>query len=351
MLAPITYTQPLATISRPRMLPVEGEVLVSVGERVGSGDIVARANLTTQHIMLDAARALGLSPERAGNLIQRNVGERVEEGAIIAGRRGVGARQLRAPAEGTIAAISEGQILLQVSDQQSVLQARVPGEIVDVEPGRGVVIECVCAWVQGVWGNDRVADGLLQIVGDAADHALTADQIDMSLRGAILLAGHCNQRQALDLAAQVPIRGLILGSLATKLLPFAEKAPYPIVLTEGFGQAPMNADAYKLFNNHNQEQATLNAQRSNPISGERPELIIPLKDAGKPPQPVELQSFRIGQSVRVLSGAYKGLLGDITALLAGSTLFESGIRAAGAEVDLGSGVRASIPLANLELLG
>lgn len=351
MLAPITYIQPLATIRRPRRLLVEGEVLVSVGERVNSGDPVALANITTQHLMLDAGRALGQAPERASKLIQRAVGEKVDEGAIIAGRRGVGARQLRAPVSGTVAAISEGQILLQVSDQRMLLRARVPGEVVEIEPGRGVVIECVCAWTQGVWGNGRVADGILQIVGDAADQTLTADQIDMSLRGAILLAGHCGQRQALELAAQVPIRGLVLGSLATKLMPIAEKVPYPILLTEGFGQSPINADAYKLFNNHNEEQATLNAQKSDPISGERPELIIPLKDAGKPPRPVELQSFRVGQSVRVLSGAYKGLLGDIAALLPASTLYASGLRAPGAEVALVSGVQADIPLANLELLG
>jgi hypothetical protein len=351
MLAPVTYIQPLTTLRRQRLLPVEGHVLVNLGDHVRSADPVARANLYTKHLMLDAGRALGLPADRVSKLIQRSVGENVEQGVIIAGRRGVGARQLRAPAGGQIAAISEGQILLQVSDESALLPARVPGEIIDIDPGRGVTIESVCAWVQGVWGNGRFADGNLQIMADNPTHQLTADQIDMSLRGVILLAGSCSQRQALELAAQVPIRGLILASLATRLLPIAEKMPYPIVLIEGFGQAPMNTDAFKLFGNHNGAAATLNAQRNDRFNGERPEVIIPLKDAGRPPQPVPMQSFRLGQNVRVLSGETKGALGEIASLLPASTLFASGLRAPGADIDLANGGHVRVPLANLELLG
>lgn len=350
MLAPVTYIQPLATLRRRRELAVEGTVLVGLGESVRPSDAIARSNLFTKHIILDAGRALGLPSERVIKMIQRSVGETVETGAIIAGRRGVAARQLRAPAAGRIAAISGGQILLQVSDESTLLLARVPGEVINVEPGRGATIECVCAWAQGVWGNGRLGEGILQMLADSPLHQLTADQIDMSLRGSVLLAGHCSQKQALELAGQVPIRGLVLGSLATRLIPVAEKMPYPIILMEGFGEIPLNSDALKLFSNHNGEVATLNAQQSDPFSGERPEVIIPLKDVGRPPQPVALQSFRLGQNVRVLSGKYKGALGEISDMLP-TLLFASGLRAGAAEVNLASGGRIRVALANLELLG
>jgi hypothetical protein len=350
MTAPITYIQPLTTLRRRRELPVEGAINVSLGESVRAGDVIARSNLFTKHIMLDASRALGLPPDRVERLIQRRVGEAVEEGAIIAGRRGLAARQLRAPAAGQIAAISGGQILLQVSEDSALLHARLPGHVIDIDPGRAVTIECICAWVQGVWGNGRFGEGILQLVADSPAHQLTADQIDMSLRGSILIAGHCSQRQALDLAAQVPIRGLVLASLATRLIPLAEKMPYPIVLVEGFGEIPLNQDAYKLFNNHNGADAALNAQTRDPFKGERPELVIPLEDAGRPPQPVPVQNFRLGQNVRVLAGKYKGALGEISDLLA-PMLFEGGLRAPAAEVTLGAGGRVRVPLANLELLG
>lgn len=351
MIAPVSYIQPLTTLRRKRTMPVEGVVLVNLGATVHSSDAVARANLEARHLILDAGRALGLSAERANKLILRNVGEKVEEGAIIAGKRGVAARQLRAPASGTIAAISEGQVLLQVNDDSSLMPARVPGLVIDVQPNRGVTIECICALAQGVWGNGGLADGFLQMVGSGPEQVLTADQIDMSLRGVILFVGRCEQRQALELAAQVPIRGLIVGSLATRLLPIARKMAYPIVVTEGFGPTPMNTDAFKLFSNHNGEQATLNAQIFEPGGLERPEVIIPIKDAGRPPQPVPAQSFRIGQTARVLAGADKGLLGEITALLPASTQYNSGLRAASAQIALESGKVTNYPLANLELLG
>lgn len=349
MVASVSHVQPQVTLRRRRNLPVEGTVLVNLGDSVHSGDAVARANLGSRHLILDAGRALGMSPDRAKKLIQRSEGEAVDEGAIIAGRRGVGVRQLRAPSAGTIAAISEAQVLLRVSDESSLLPARVPGVIIDVEPNRGVMIECACAWIQAAWGNGALADGFLQVIGPSPEQTLTADQIDMSLRGAILVAGRCEQRQALELASQVPIRGLILGSLSTRLVPIAQKVTYPIVLTEGFGQTAMNADAFKLLSMHNGEAATLNAQRAD--AGDGPEVIIPLKDVGRPPQPVPYQNFRVGVTVRVTSGPDKGRLGEIAALKPTSALFASGVRAPGAEVVLQGARRETIPLANLELLG
>jgi hypothetical protein len=351
MLAPITFIQPLTTIRRPRLLNVEGIVLANMDDKVSATDIVARASLYTRHIMLDANQSLGLPRAETTNLIQREVGEHVDSGAIIAGKRGIGARQLRAPASGKIAAISGGQILLQVSDESSALQARIPGQIVDIEPGRGVVIECVCAWVQCIWGNGGLADGRLQMMGKQSNHSLTADQIDISQRGVVLVAGHCNQQQALDLAEQVPVRGVILGSMATRLLPFAETLPYPIVLTEGFGKVAMNKDAFRLLGNHNGQLATINAQPLDQITGERPEIVIPLGESGKPPEPVSIQRFQVGQGVRIISGEHKGQVGEIAVLLPASTEYDSGLRGSGAEVSLENLGSTSIPLANLELLG
>lgn len=351
MIAPISYIQPLTTLRRQRNLAVEGQVLVKPGDIVHSTDIVARANLGSHHLILDAARALGLPADRAEKLIQRSVGEQVEAGAIIAGRRGVGTRQLRAPMAGQIAAISDAQIMLQVSDESSLLQARVPGQVVDIDPGRGVTIECIGAWAQGIWGNGHLGDGILYVVGDSPEQVLTADQIDMSLRGAILVAGTCEHRQALELAAQVPIRGLVLGSLATKLIPLALRQAYPIVLIEGFGKTPMNMDAFKLLGNHKGDQATINAQKPDLLNGDRPEVIIPVKEAGRPPQAIPMQSFRVGQTVRVLAGADRGLIGQITKMLSSSTFYASGLHAPGAQVELPRRGRVDYPLVNLELLG
>lgn len=350
-LAPISYMQSLIRLRRTRRLESEGEVLVSVGQTVSSGEAIARGTLAGGHLMLDAARALGLPPERAQREILRQPGEQVEPGDILAGQRKVGARQLRAPVAGAIAAISEGQILLQVNDERSLLPARIPGQVVDVHPGYGATIEFRGAWLQGVWGNRQLADGYLHRVGEDRTQLLTADQVDMSLRGAILVAGRCEQAQSLELAAQVPIRGLILGSLATHLGPLAAKLPYPLVLIEGFGSTPLNSEAYGLLSQFENEVATLNAQKADPASGERPEVLIPVKDAGIPPEALPPQSFRAGQSVRVLMGSQKGLLGEILSISLAAMPLPSGLRASVAEIVLEDGSQIRAPLVNLELLG
>jgi len=350
MLAPITYIQPLTTLRRTRYLPVEGTITVGLGDRLRASDVIAKTGLHKQHLMLDAARAMGVPANRVDKFLQRAVGEEIEEGAIIAGSRGLASRQLRAPAAGKIAAISEGQVLLQVSDESLQVLARVPGLVIDIDPGQSVTLECICAWIQCLWGNGLSGEGNLHLVADGPQHQLTADQIDMSLRGAILIAGHCSQRQALELAGQVPIRGLILGSLATRLIPVAENMEYPIAVIEGFGKIPVNPDAFKLLSMHIGEPAALNAEINDPLEGERPELIIPLSEAGRPPQPVEMQSFRIGQTVRVLSGKYKGQLGEVMDLR-DNVIYESQLRGPAAELSLVGGGRARVPLANMELLG
>jgi hypothetical protein len=123
------------------------------------------------------------------------------------------------------------------------------------------------------------------------------------------------------------------------------------VLIEGFGKTPMNMDAFKLLGNHKGDQATINAQKSDLLNGDRPEVIIPIKEAGRPPQAIPMQSFRVGQTVRVLAGADRGLIGQITKMLSSSTFYASGLHAPGAQVELPRRGRVDYPLVNLELLG
>ena len=173
----------------------------------------------------------------------------------------------------------------------------------------------------------------------------------MGMRSSVLLAGQCSQRKALEQAQQIPIRGLILGSLDTRLLPIAERMDYPILLTEGFGAMPMNSSAFQLLRGHVGADVSLNAQGGNEYEGLRPEVFIPLEQAGQPPESVEIQPFRVGLQVRILSNPYQGQVGQITAMMPASTLFASGIRAMAAEISLEDGSEAILPLANLEVLG
>lgn len=351
MIAPVTNIRELVTVQRSRLLPADGLVFPEMDQRLAARDVIAKSNFGNQHMLLDAGTALGTSPKRAATFLQREVGEDVEKGAILAGKRGIAARTLRAPVDGRVVAISGAQILLQVTEQSANLYACMSGRVISIIPSRGVILEFIGSWIEGAWGNGAFDDGALHMLSENADHSLVADDLDMSLRGSILLAGHCGQRQALEMAAQIPIRGLILGSLATRLLPLAQATPYPILLTEGFGEIPMNSAAFKLLAGAVNEIVTVNAQLENQFEDLHPEVFIPIENAGIPPKSIEAQSFRIGLKVRILSEPHAGEIGEISAMLPSSTLFPSGIRAPGAEIVLKDGSASVLPLANLEVLG
>ena len=350
MLAPQSYVQALSTLRRKRALPVDGKVLVELGDEVKPDDLIARANLARQHVMLDASQALGVAAKDVKSLLQRRVGEKVEKGAIIAGKRRIAGRLLRAPEDGRIVAISGGQILMQVGDQPSEVRARIPGKVVEIEPNRGASIELRGSWLQGVWGNGRYAEGEIVLLTDDPRHTLIVDEIDMNYRGAILVGGHCGQRQALELANVVPIRGLVLGSISAMLIPLAREMNYPILLSEGFGKIAMNQKAFELLESHVGDEATLNAWERDENEGQRPEIVIPQADAGESVPPKLAQELISGQLVRGTREPHQGVVGEITSLLPSATLFESGLRAQAALVRLSDDSEVVIPLANLEIL-
>ncbi|KAA3642781.1 MAG: hypothetical protein DWQ07_19845 [Chloroflexi bacterium] len=351
MLAPVTQVSPLVTIRRRRALPMRGRVLVRAGQEVSATDVIAEANLRPEHVVLDVARGLGLPNRKIGDYVQRHIGEEVTEGDALASRRGLGTRVVRAPANGRVVAMSGGQIMLEVNNKPHRMRARVPGQIAQIEAELGVVIQTVGAWVQGAWGNGPVAIGPLQVVAKDARHLLNTDEITVSLRGAVVLAGHCGKREALEMAASSQVGGLILGSLATQLLPLARRMPYPIVVLEGFGRRPMNQAAFTLLSTNAEREITINAEVFDRYKGTRPEIIIPLPSMGETPPPMSVTHFTPGQRVRIVRAPHSSEVGRLYALMEQAPTFPSGLRLDSAQVEFDDGEMAVVPLANIEVLG
>lgn len=351
MLAPVHHITPLAAIERERLLPLPGQVLARLNQKVSPTDIVAEAVWARDHMFLDVARMLNLPAAIADRLIRCKVGDQLPAGAVIAVGRGLFPKTIRLARPGRVMAVGEGQVLIESGEIRMELRAGLSGTVVQIIPERGVVISASGALVQCVWGNGRIDSGVILNMAEQPDTVLTSQRLDVSMRGSIMVAGQVRDVETLRAAAELPLRGLILASMPPSLLPTAREMPYPIVLTDGFGALPMNSAAYRLITTNDKREVTLNAEAYDRYSGTRPEIIIPLPVSSEPPVPRDVETFKSGQTVRLRQPLAAGLIGTIVALRPGLTIFPSGVRAAAAEVKLENGEQLPVPLANLEVVG
>lgn len=348
-IAPITHILPLTTVRRERILPVPGKVMVRKGQKVSASDTIAEANLSPNHQLLEVSRGLGLRAEQADEYLQVEAGTLVASGDVIAGPVGITRRVVRAPQDGRVILAGGGQALIELSSPTFELRAGIPGTVIDLIGDRGAVVETVGALVQGVWGNGRIDFGLMIVLAKNPDDLLEANQLDVSMRGSIVLGGYADQAEILKAAADMPLRGLILASMNPALIPVALNARFPILLIEGFGMQPMNSAAFKLLTTNERREAAVNAEAWDRYNNKRPEVVIPLPAASAPPLAGDTAVFAPGQQVRVLRAPYMGKIGTLVNLRS-SAVFPNGLRAAAAEVRLEDGDSAVLPLANLEVL-
>ena len=351
MQAPVNHIIGLTSIVRERLLPVSGNVLVRQNQKVGPVDVIAEANWAREHILLDVAGILRVSPSIADRLVKCKVNDHLAASTEIAVGKGMFPRTVRTPREGRVVAVGGGQVLMEVGETKMELRAGIPGTIIEIVPNRGAIIQTAGALIQGVWGNGRIDSGLLVNIAEIPDSVLMPGKLDISLRGSVILAGTVKDAETLDAAAELPVRGLILSSIFPSLLQKAREMRFPIMVTDGFGVLPMNSVAYKLLSTNAKRDVTVNAEIFDRYSGARPEVIIPLPISATPPAPREVETFAPGLQVRMRRPPFMGMIGSLVGVKPGLSILPSGLRAPAAEVKLENDETVVVPLVNLEVVG
>jgi hypothetical protein len=349
MLAPVTHFLPVTTIRRERLLPQPGKVIVRAGQKVTALDVIAETNLELEYQLLDIAHILHVSQKKSDRYLQCEVGDQLSSGDLIAGPVGISNRVVRAQKNCKVILAGDGQVLLESSGKPFQLKAGIPGDVVELVPDRGAIVETTGALVQAVWGNGQMDFGVMSVLAKQPDHTLTIADLDVSLRGSIVLSGYCGDVETLKMTDELPLRGLILGSMEAELLPLASKMHFPIVLIEGFGKLPMNPVVFKLLTTNDRREVALNAEAWNQYARPRPEIVIPLPAPGNTEIAQESVEFAPEKQVRVLRSPSEGKIGTIVKMV-GSVNFPGGLRSPAAEVKLEEGNIAVFPLANLEII-
>jgi hypothetical protein len=350
----VTQVTPLTIIKRERLLPVRGEVLASMGARVQSIDVVARASLGGELHVVDVGRTLSVKSEDLDKYLLKRVGDTVEDEEAIAARGGrIPLRRVcRSPVAGRIVAISGGRVVLESRAETFELHAHLRGTVVSVMPSLGVVIEAVGALVQGVWGAGGEAQGVLKMLAEDPKEKLVADALDVGCHGSIIVGGSSVDEEVVERAEQIQVRGIVVGSIGADLGERASDLPLPVIATEGMGQVPMASVIFELLRSNAGREASISGVTRLRWGTVRPEIIIPLHERGAKPSPPQLGgALEIGTQVRVIRQPYLGSVGQVVSLPSQPRAVDSEARLRGAEVELEEEGRVFVPYANLELIG
>ena len=344
-----TQVVPLVSIRRERVLPVPGVVVVDVGERVEPIQVVARADLPGDFRIVPVARLLGIRASKASRHLRVKLGDEVKLGQAIASRRGLNARSVKSPIDGMVTASGGGRVLIEAQPTQFALSAYLHGLVANVLEQRGVIIETTGALIQGLWGAGDEGLGVLKCVVSSPDEALQARAIDPSCHGAILIGGARFDEEVLERAEQFQVRGIVTGGLPAQTIPHAERASFPVVVTEGIGTVPMSTPIFRLLAGHEGREASISGRMQTRWGIVRPEVIVPLPAENLPiartPPGLPL---KVGTRVRVVRAPSTGATGTVTALPPYARRIETGAWVRGAEVDLGDESPVFVPLVNLE---
>jgi hypothetical protein len=349
MHAQITQMHPLVQVQRRRILPVSGTVLVRAGQKVSTTEIIAETEIPARHHFVDVVRSFGLeNTAQAEKLINRKPGDLVDKNDIIAETGGVFSKVIRIPVAGKVVSVKNGQVLVETGKTKVSVQAGFSGLVTELIKDRGAVIQTNGLLIQGVWGNNAIGFGPLQVDPEGIEKELTSVSLGITARGVVICASHCANPDVLQLAASLPVGGLILGSINPDLISLAEKQPFPILALEGFGKIGINEFARKLLVTNASREVSINAVKWNKWTGERPELIISLPAEGDPyRESVELNP---GHTIRVHSAPYAGRLGIVQASINGLSTLPNGLRTIAAAVKFSNNEKAIIPVANLEII-
>ncbi|NLE43399.1 MAG: hypothetical protein GX620_01655 [Chloroflexi bacterium] len=350
---PMTRVMPLTSLRRRRLLPTRGEVLVRVGDRVEPNEVVAHAEIYDAFHILPISRRLRVPAPKVTNYMLVKLGEHVQEGQVIAKRRGLSGNTVRAPASGVISAIGRGRVILEARPKPVDLVAHIPGTVVEVVDSFGAVIEAVGAVVEGAWGAGGENRGVLKCLVEGPADVLTGKAVDASCHGTILIGGADLEPDVLERSQALQVRGIVVGGLAPDLIPAVRALPFPVVVVHGIGQIPMPAPHFRLLQSNEGREAAISGVVKTRWGAIHPEIIVPLPgEVRQPDGRVQSEiSLKPGARVRLMRAPHAGAVGTVVGMPPYARRLDTGARVRGADVVVDeTDATVFVPLANLELL-
>ena len=357
-----------ARITKRRILPIQGDVLVSAGDAVTQDTIVARTELPGDVYPVNVANMLGISAAEVSRAMLKGIGDAIEKGETIALAKsffGMFKSTAQSPVTGTIESVSAvtGQVIVRGAPLPVQVRAYIPGVVSEIMPGEGVSVDTVGTFIQGIFGVGGEVNGPLRMAAENPDDLLTEDRIVPEMSGCIVVGGAMVTAGAIRKARETGVKAIVTGGLEDgDLRAFLgydigvaitghEKLGITLMVTEGFGNIAMSGRTFDLLKNRDGMAACLNGATQIRAGVIRPEIIVPaqglaretlpeIRDEGTPTRP--------GDTIRCIREPWFGRIGVVAALPHALQKMESGTWVRVLEVAFNDGTHAVVPRANVE---
>jgi hypothetical protein len=356
------------TVRKERVLPIEGTVIVEVGDEVDFHSTLARTEIPGDAEILNVTEELGVDPGDVFDYSLKKEGDAFEEGELLAkyvAFWGLVKNFVYAPFSGTIDSMSglTGQMIIRQHNVPLEINAYVKGRVVEVLPKKGAVIETKGAFIQGIFGFGGENHGEIAIAVESPEEVLTEEKVVPGYQGKVIVGGAGVTSEAYQRALEVGVNGIVVGGLDVEdlieilgedigvAITGEENIGITVIATEGFGVLPISERTFKLLKKMEGRMSAINGATQIRAGVLRPEIIIPYDDPGMMESREEFSDGMMkGSLVRVIRAPHFGEIAKVTDLPVELQRVESGSKVRVIELELENGEVVTVPRANVEII-
>ncbi len=356
-------------LRKDRILPLKGEVVVKIGDKVTADANVTKTALPGDVIPINIANKLGVPPSDVQSKMQKKEGEAIKKDEPLAmskGMFGLFKNTVKSPITGTVENISSitGQVLLREPPVPITVKAFIDGVVSKVYENEGVEIENKSAYIQGIFGVGDEITGEIKVIVDAPDAELMPEQIDSSCKNKIIVGGTIVRLPAIKKAIQVNAKGIVVGGIDDQdlkdLLGYDigvaitghEEIGLTIVLTEGFGSIKMATKTFEILKEFEGYKTSMHGKTQIRAGVMRPEIIIPIpfKEEELKAEKKQIHGLQIGSTIRIIREPHFGEICKVTALPEELVVVESETKVRVLKAKMEDGIEVTVPRANVEAI-
>lgn len=355
------------TVRKTRRLPLAGTVLKQVGDRVAALDVVASTDLPGKVHLINLSNMLGVLPDELIDTLKIEIGGSIKKKQLIAEARsffGLLRSTALAPCDGTLESVSKvtGMAVVREPPVPVQVTAYVDGEVVEILPDEGVVVEARGALVQGIFGLSGEVTAPLVVVAKGPDQVLEPEHLSAEHAGKAVVGGARATLAALRRAMELKIAAVVCGGFAyqdvKELLGYdvgvaitgTEGLATTLVVTEGFGDIAMARGTFELLGSLDGKRASINGATQIRAGVIRPEVVVP--DAGEASTADAdggALGLEVGAPVRCIRAPYFGRIGKVSDMPVDLAVMPSETKVRVLEVDFGDD-KVIVPRANVEVI-